>query len=75
MRDKYSDIRNHISVSRFHPVSTRRIETLVVSAERFPFNVYAIEFPVLSLQFLLLQAGEKGDGVRDIISVTRFEKD
>ena len=43
MRDKYSDIRDHISVSRFHRVSTRRIETLVISVERFALDVYATE--------------------------------
>ena len=65
-------IRDHISVSRFHRVSARRIETLVMSVERFALYVYATEYPVLSLQFLLLQGGEKVIDLRDIISVTRF---
>ena len=36
------DIRDHISVSRFHRVSTRQIETFM-SVERFALNVYATE--------------------------------
>ena len=37
------DIWEDISVSRFHRVSTRRIETLVMSVERFTLYVYATE--------------------------------
>ena len=34
-----------------------------MSVKRFALDVYATEQPVLSSQFLLLQGGEKGDGV------------
>ena len=37
------DIREDISVSRFHRVCTRRIETLVMSVERFALYVYGTE--------------------------------
>ena len=67
---QYFDIREDISVSRFHRVSTRRIETLVMSVERFALYVYATEYPVLSLQFFCCRAVRKMIDLRDIISVT-----
>ena len=65
-----SDIRDYFSVSRFHRVSTRRIETLVMSVERFALDGSATEYPVLSLQFFCFRAVRKVIVLRDIISVT-----
>ena len=67
---QYTDIREDISVSRFHRVSTRRIQTLVMSVERFALDVYATGYPVLSLQFFCCRAVRKVIDLLDIISVT-----
>ena len=64
------DIREDISVNRFHRVSTIRIETLVMSVERFALYVYATEWPVLSPRSFCCRAVRKVIDVRDIISVT-----
>ena len=70
MRDNSLDIRDLIFVSRFHRVSTRRIETLVMSVERLVLYVYATEYLVLSLESFCCRAVRKVMDIRDIISVT-----
>ena len=70
MRDNSLDIRDSISVIRFHRVSTRRIETLVMSVERFALYVYATEYPILFLESFCCRAVRKVIHIRDIMSVT-----
>ena len=72
MRDKYSDIRDHISVSRSHRFSTIRIETIVMFIEGLSYGLLSLGCLALSCWWFLSQSCEKSKWCADIISVTRY---